>query len=517
MKKIKIVIAVLLCLAFITPLLGACAKDGNTEQTDGGNPADNTDTGDIPGGSETAVETKDPDAPELPAVDMGGKTFTFMTANWGDTSPNLSKDIGGEEQTGDPIDDAAFNRRIKIEQQYNCKIKQLPIAGGSTEALDAYRTSILAADGSYDVGITACTNFSSLLTGNYLADFKELTYVDMDKPYWNKNFYDTMSILGKNYAVDGDISKRRLECVWIMAFSKELIQTNGFESPYDLVKSGQWTYDKMHEMGRQAAKDLNSDGKMTLEDDLWGINYTGDTIMGIVNSSGVKLAEKNSEGIPELTVGNEVYLEKLMRIYDDMRNHDYSIDTLFKSGGGLTGLGDVDVFADKRALFLACASHNISAAETGNNSKGLRQLDVEFGIIPYPKWDAAQADYTPFTAGNYHPVLTVPQTNNDLDNTGIILEAMAYEGRKMISPAFYDSLLKTKTARDEESLEMIDYIFGNLNYDLGVMYNFSDMLRTFGYEPSTNIRLNVVSTIDKNINVWQKAIDKIIKEIEKAG
>ena len=509
----KIIIALLLCFVFVMPLFTACGNDENIQATED-NPADP----DGVNSGEAGAETKDPDAPDLPKVDMEGKVFTFLTANWGSGEKSLSRDISGEEQTGDPVDDAGYARRIKIEQEYNVKIREV-LVEGADPAVAQYRTTILSGDGSYDAGVTTCTNFSSLLTGNCLVDWKELLYVDMDKPYWNKNFYDTMSILGKNYAADGDISKRRLECVWIMAFNKDIIKENNFEIPYDLVKNGQWTYFKMHEMAKGAAKDVNGDGVMDLRgEDVWGLNYTGDTIVGIINSSGIRIAQKDSDGVPELTVGSEANLEKLLRIYTDMRDHTYSIDTLFKVGGGLNELGDIDIFSENRCLFLACATHNVSrstdTSSAANNTRGLRDLEVDLGIIPYPKWDAAQTNYTPFTAGNYHPVLTIPQTNHDLDNTGIILEALSYEGMKNVSPAFYENLLKTKTARDNESEEMIDFIFGNINYDVGVMYDFGDMMGQFGYEASTNIRMNIVSTIEKNINKWEKAIDKLISDIQ---
>ena len=510
MKTYKIIIAALLCIACFFTLFSACGKDTNTENTA-------TTAAEGPGGAEEAAEAEDPNAPELPAgIDMEGRSFTFLTCGWGEGS-NLSPDIAAETQTGDPINDAAVERKIKIEQKYNVKIKQINV-GGADDAVKQYQTSILADDQSYDAAITTCTNFTSLLSGNFLTDWKELTYVDMDKPYWNKNFYDSMSLMGKHYAADGDISKRRLECVWIMAFNKNLVAANGFDSPYDLVKNGDWTYGKMHEMARSAAKDLNGDGAMELKVDLWGLNYTGDTIMGIINCSGVKIAEVNSEGIPELTIGTESNLEKLFKIYTEMRDHTYSIDTLFQAGGGVTGLGDVDIFSEERCLFLACATHNISAGGEGaNNTNSLRAMDVDFGIIPYPKWDSAQADYMPHTAGNYYPVLTVPQTNNDLDNTGIILEAMAYEGMKGITPAFYENLLKTKTARDNESAEMIDYIFGNLSYDVGNMYNFGGIVGVFGYEMSTNLKTNIVSTIEKSSGKWGRSIDSVMAEIEKNG
>lgn len=502
MKKWKVIIAVLLCFAFIMPLFTACGKEDAKKEDNTPTTGDNSSGG----GSETPAEEKDPDAPDLPKTDMGGKIFTVLTAGWGGDS-NLAKDVVGEEMTGDPIEDAAYNRRVKLEQLYNCKIKQVN-APENAEAINKYQTSILAADGSYDFAITNCTNFSSLLTGSYLIDFGELTYIDMDKPYWDKNFYDSMAILGRHYGASGDISKRRLECVWIMAFNKSIIASNNFESPYDLVKNNQWTFDKMLEMAKKVATDLNGDGKMT-EDDLYGLNYTGDTIMGLINCSGVKIAELNDQGIPELTIGTEVNLEKLMRIYEETRNDEFSIDTLFRFW-----LNDTFIFSENRSLFLACATHNIGAAE-GETS--LRNMNVEFGIIPYPKWDLTTNDYTPYTAGNYHPVLSVPKTNLDLDNTGIILEAISYEGMKTIKPAFYESLLKTKTIRDDESAEMIDYIFGNLHYDIGNMYNFGEIVGTFGYGMSAtdNRKVKIVSTIDRNVNKWQKAIDTIVTEIEK--
>ena len=485
MKKTKITGVILLCFVI---LLISCSKNQEAK-TDNNNPSENAGAGE-------SVQEKDPDAPDTPKLDFDGKTFTFFTAGWGGED-TLYPDLVVEEYNSEPINDAAYDRKIKIEQEYNCKIKHVDVREND-EAVSQYRTAILANDKTYDVGITNCSNFTTLLSGNYLIDFKELTYIDMDKPYWDKNFYESMAITGRHFGASGDISKRRLECVWIMCFNKAMINDNAFDSPYDLVKSGQWTFEKMTEMGKKVARNLDGSGKMN-ENDVFGLNYTGDTIMGLINGCGVKIAELNDEGIPELTIASEKNLEKLMKIYTETRDDSFSIDTLFRFW-----LGDTDIFSQDRCLFLACATHNINK---------LRELDVDFGIIPYPKWDEAQANYMPHTAGVFHPVITVPNTNGDLDATGIILEAMAYEGRKTIVPAFYDSLLKTKTARDEESLDMIDYIFGHIYYDVGNMYNFGEIVGTFGYGMSSadNRRANIVSTVEKNSGKWEKAINSIIE------
>jgi hypothetical protein len=106
-------------------------------------------------------------------------------------------------------------------------------------------------------------------------------------------------------------------------------------------------------------------------------------------------------------------------------------------------------------------------------------MDTEFGIIPYPKYDKEQIEYMPHTAGIFLPIVCVPKTNADTENTGLFMEAFAYEGNKTIVPAFYENILKGKTARDDESVEMLDYIYNNIRYDTGNVFNlggFADVL-----------------------------------------
>ena len=453
--------------------------------------------------------TPETDMPGLPNLNMHRKRFTFLTAGWGETDTCTDVVVGELYDYTDPILRLAKERQREIEQKYNVVLRRVN-EGDNAEAVKMYKEAILAGIDEYDVAITNCTNFASLLSDRYMHDWEEVPYIDVNKPYWDRNFYDSMAIFGKHYALDGDITKRSLETVWIMAFNKNLIANNGLESPFDLVKHGEWTYDKMHEMARYVAQDMNGDGKMTLEDDMWGINYTGDSIMGIINSSGVNLCEFDNKKVPELTMGTEVNLAKLERIYSTMRNNSYSIDTLFKAGGGTTDFRDAQIFSEGRCLFLAAAVGNIQ----GHDGYNLRETDVDFGIVPYPKWDIATPNYTRFTGGGNHPVLTIPSTNRDLESTGIILEAMAYLGSQTIIPEFYENLLKRKTARDNESRDMIDYIFGNLHYDIGNMYNFGGMVGTFGYSMSSQPTANIVSQIDKYYGPWKRAIDVVVKSIE---
>jgi len=333
-------------------------------------------------------------------------------------------------------------------------------------------------------------------------DFKELPYIDINKPYWNRDYYDSLALMGKHFTVMGDITRRSLLCTWIMCFNKDIIEANKLENPYDLVKNGKWTYDKMIEMAKQIGNDLNSDGKMVIMDDMWGINYDGDSLAGIYANVGVRLAELDAEGVPQLIMDTEINLTKLVHIYTTIKDTSYSVDMLFHNGG--TGLTMTAAFGEERALFLAGASQHVEQ---------LRAIDTNFGIIPYPKWDEAQEKYMSSTAGSYHPTIVVPQTNDDLFNTSVVMESLAYWGKELVSPEFYESLLKTKTARDEESSEMIDYIFGNIIYDIGNMYNLGGDVRGLMI---WNNNANLVSLIERNKPVWQKTIDDLMKTVMEA-
>ena len=271
------------------------------------------------------------------------------------------------------------------------------------------------------------------------------------------------------------------------------------DSPYDLVKSGDWTLDNVVEMSKSVAHDVNGDGELT-QVDAWGINYTGDTTIGIMNGCGVKIVENDSDGIPRLTIDSESNINKIQKIWEQLFNRSYSVDTLFTYW-----LPDTEIFADNRSLFLFTGTHQLGE---------LRTTEMEFGIVPYPKYDTAQPDYLPSTAGIFLSIMCVPITNNDVENTSIFLEAFAFEGRRSVVPAYYDIILKTKVSRDNESAEMLDYIYTNIMYDAGNMYNFGDLAGIFGYYMTTTPNANVVSSIESNRKKWEAAINKLVDEVE---
>ena len=141
-------------------------------------------------------------------------------------------------------------------------------------------------------------------------------------------------------------------------------------------------------------------------------------------------------------------------------------------------------------LFLFTATHLIWQ---------LRQMDVDFGMLPYPKYSEAE-DYSSSTAGIFLSMTGVPASNSELDDTGYFLEAYAYEGWRLLKPAYYENVLMGKLARDDESKDTLEYIYGNLRWDVGNLLSIGDFPSTLT-GMSADLNTDIASFLAQNLPV----------------
>ena len=91
-----------------------------------------------------------------------------------------------------------------------------------------------------------------------------------------------------------------------------------------------------------------------------------------------------------------------------------------------------------------------------------------------------------------------------------LLESTLYSvpyGQELLTPEYYDRTLKTKRFEDDESEAMLDLIFRNRTYDIGLVLNLNnDMI---GFYDSILVSGNntLISTYDTKREAYQDAID----------
>ena len=360
------------------------------------------------------------------------KDFTILTRTKYDYEFNTP------EADGDVLNDALYNRDRKVEERFGITIKTVPMncewGDESAQFNNSLSASIMAGDGAYDLVAGYAATIPGLVGEGLFIDRNTMKYNDFTKPWWSDQIADEMNINGKCYLVTGDASLVLWQNMRCMLFNKRLAENYKTPDLYEIVRNGEWTFDKLVEVTKDVYIDLDGDGKAS-DGDVYG--YLTDWATAVDNlkeAFEIKVTTKNADGFPEMSFMNSKTIEAVTKINNFFHNsgavyfnHEFcqKCNENFMNGQGLIAtsiLGKVD---------------------------GLRAMDDDFGIIPYPKYDSNQKDYHSTSLDEF-TLFAIPNDAADPDMTSIVLDGIASESYKKVVPAFYDVALKTKGARDDE-------------------------------------------------------------------
>ena len=483
MKRAVILTAFLLTFLCVAQFF-SCAQtgeSGNTGKPDGG-------------GTTTDTESVGTEYPELEAEDFGGAEITFLVMKPNEVNDRL-REINVTEENGDILNDSVFRRNVIIEDKYNIKL-------GVVEAnvADSISKAVNSGDDSFDAALGGIGDSYASAGKRYLLDLNDVPYIDLSNPWWNQDSVSGGSFAGKNYFAVSDINLLSLDNMAVMMFNKKIVSDLSLESPYDLVKSGEWTIDKFASMSRGISADLDGDGELG-ENDRYGFAcnlYGSDCFLF---GSGYSISKKNKDDIPEINTISESFIDSFTKVIQIMNDETVTLFADKKQYKSQRQTLPWNSFKEGRILFYVETSVFISL---------LRDMEIDFGLIPLPKADDQQEKYATFIHGYHSSAVQIPVTNTNLAMTGKILEDMAYQSHLYVRPAYYESTLRGKCVRDEESLDMLDYIFGHQVFDPAFyMTSFSTDLRSLCEKNSTDIASMFASKVEK----YRGAIDKFVASV----
>ena len=498
--KLKIIAALFAAALAFAPL-ASCGGDAAGEKG-GEKKVTSESTG---GEGEIGEKEKDEEISRIssaaPVKDFEGYNYRILSR---DASYALweGTDADAEEQNGDLVNDAVYIRNRIIEERYNINI----INKASPDLTSSAKKAISSGSDEYDIMMGPLSNnFADVLSqGGMLADMKNIPYLDLDKAWYDRNANEQLSIAGKLYVTISDIGKIDKDATWSYLFNKKLISDLALSDPYQLVKSGEWTIDKMLELSRGVSQDLDGDGKMGM-DDRYG--YAGETYnlyIGVLSAGG-ELFKKGKDDLPYYAGLDEAAINsfsKLISMFGD-KTVTLRADDYYSSGKevwGGTGIMDT-AFMENRILFFDTSMARVTF---------YRNMESDFGIIPPPKRDAAQSGYICSVSVRSTNSLCVPITLPDYERTGIITDALACESHYTLIPAYYELQLKTKFARDDESAEMLDIIFAGRIFDLGLLYDWGGLTSKFEEAMQKN-SADIISALEKIEDRVKSQIEKTIE------
>jgi len=471
MSTPKKVLASLLALLTVLPVLTACGSGSGTPSSDAGQ----TQPTETTSAAETTTVDNSPGS-ALPEYDGKGQKFVILCRE----EEPFNIEFAVESETGDVIEDAVYQRNRYVEEKLNVDIAPAVMKGHSAEYDKFIQTavnSILAGDHAHHLvaGYTYRLAASSI-DGNF-TDWYTVPHVDFDQPWWADGFMEAASINKHSFLATGDLSTSYLQYTFALFFNKKLATDFNVGDLYQIVRDDEWTLAKMNEVAKDVSSDINGDGVMDFND-RWGFTVDRSTgLDGLLFAFEVPLSDRDDDGIPYIIGVTEKYQRVIEAVYE----------LLFTSGIGFLDMkyDEHTTFRDDLTLFMPYRLYY---------ANGFREMESDFGMIPYPKWDENQDEYHTYYADGCSSFV-IPVTVPDLEFVGIVTELMAAKSYEMIRPAVYDVALKTKIARDDESAEMLDIILDSMIFEFTNIYantfgsrkSPAHSLRAKMYEPSTDI------------------------------
>ncbi len=501
MKKL---LALVLVLLMVVPFMAACDSSDNGKKPVSTNSGTETDAGENdPADTDPLMGEIDEHIEELAGIytDLKGKTFTNFGIGW--EAPTK------DEETGDVMSDAYYFRQREIEDAFQIDwVNALAGTSGETSSatVEEIKQDVLAGVGAYDASYGNGMHCQNLLINDCLYDMSSFEALDFDREWWPESLLDDCSIMGALYFLNGPIISSFYQDGSCVLFNKQVAEDYGLEDVYAIVRDGDWTWDKMFEVAACVPENANGSG---------AYRYANPNGPSTIMSHDIPLTLFDENGKPYYadSVPSDIFeiADKFSKIFSDGSQTVNLIDETGSPENLLDKYGyeDVeDMFADEKMLFMFTTT--ATAAE-------LRTLDVNFGILPFPKGSDTQENYVSAAHYNGFRDIFVPASIKDPHKTDVILEAMAALGYKHFKPVFYDTILKGRTVKDFESKEMIDIIFNTKRFDLLPILDKGADMNTYG--EITNLYRNAVEetadTLTSKYFIKSKIVNSNITNILK--
>jgi ABC-type glycerol-3-phosphate transport system substrate-binding protein len=434
-------------------------------------------------------------------LDFGGETITILT-RVGDAA--VKGEFIAEEETGDIVNDAVYARNLAVEERLNVKIETFDTDfNRHLNATPIIRQSILAGSDDFDIVSHHLAQNVRLELEGLFVNLRALPYLDFDQPWWNQAYSEMTTHDGKQYTAIGELSQTMISGTYAMFFNKTMFEELLPKEPslYETVTNGDWTIDKMLSYTTQLYADLNGNAAAD-EGDRFGFFFCSEASLGadaMIGGCNIQLVTKGD------TAGEFVYngsSERTVTFFEKMTQ------LLFRDNNALRTPDNNDTMvkalSDGKAMFTTWMLDAI------NN---LRDMKDDFGFIPLPKFDEAQEHYltTPGAGINFY---TVPVTVKDTECVSAVLEGLAILGHQDIIPTYYDTVLKSKYTRDEESAEMLDLIRENIIIDFGAQIydQKTNPLCSIGFNLVTKGE-NFASFYAANEGIFLDCLDEVISLI----
>lgn len=490
---------VMLLAALMVVSLVACGGDPVDTEGKDTTPADTK-----PNNGRDAVEDSVPD--DLNYANADNNTVTFFVRNNADA---YKYEICCEELLNDTLYDAVHYRNIDVENRLGVKIRQQGQNGSWGERQNWFgvlMTAVSTNSSDYDAAAMYAAPGAPYALQNLYYNLWDVStqnggYLDLEKPWWNQSLIDDCTIYGSLYFLGGDLTVTGTSATQLVLFNKDLFNQKfpqeGADALYSLVESNMWTIEKMTEYASQVWDDINTNGVID-EGDTVGFKYWPKTEQSAMDAwlyaMDIKVLEKTQYGEYQLAD----FASRLVPAFELVKKLYQSEGSTFSNEAKDTNPTN---FANGNTLFVV--------GSVGDGAP-LRTSTIKYGILPMPKFNAEQEDYAS-SVGTYSSLVVILSHLDDerAKMVSAVLELLAAESYKQVTPVYYSKVITGQYSQDEEDARMFDIVLRTAQYKFESIY--SSALDASLISFFRNLDADIQGIIDsKSQEAWPTKIQQLM-------
>ena len=334
------------------------------------------------------------------------------------------------------------------------------VAGSHDTYYDNFKTAVKNKDDSVHLLMSHVhSGIDSLISGGYLKDFNSFDSINLDADYWNDEFMETLAIDDRMFLGYSDFNALY---TYVIAFNKTMMDqyydsaSIDGETIYDVVTDYRWTLDKMNTLASLVSIDKTGNGKTS--DDTYGITgVQWVPFIGFLQSSNVQLVDLNEEGNYVVSFYNQQtkdITDGVIQILTELSKSDYA---WFRYR--IEDTPEIHLQTGRTLMELKSTYH----------LSGLCDYDVEFGVLPYPMYNEAQASvgYRHLQWGGY---LCIPSYLGNPDMVGDTIDALSLCS-KTVKTVSIEKMLGKRLDDAPDDAAVIELVWDTVVADFGQTFS----------------------------------------------
>ena len=406
------------------------------------------------------------------------------------------------------LNEAVAERNNLVSEKLGIDVKAVPV----DDVASRLRQELLAPTGTFDIAMPTLSQCATLAQEDAfydLRDFEEQGIIDLSAPWYDQNANESLSIQNRIYFTVSDMSIMQKINSFAMTYNPDLLSTKYPElDMLQLVADGEWTFDKLYEIGRAFSGDLNGDGTLDHTDN-WGLVSGYNDVVHFYIASGEKLCTKDENDNPILAIGSDSSISVSQKILSTLQSNNW-----VSFAQDLTAQGVADIWSTSLAIFgEGRAPFRVSVFSA---IKKLRAYDIDYGVIPMPKASEEQDAYYTHCSGGFGVVIPTFLSEEEAKYAAYMVDVLSAGGKQYIATAYYDQILKNKDALSDSSkeIDILDLIFENIVYDVGYVYGLEG-LSSLHSTLITNKSTDIVSQLESIRGQVTEKINEIVDKYSK--